>query len=1073
MAANLTKLRKLFPAEWSTRLLTVKEIQDSGITGFVVEARIAIGSKEQFNEWLKRHEKLARVSYKLLKNYPTAGKYVVYKAEYVCTPFPGSKKLGIDKTVKRGNCPSKLLVRIKAVPKFKNRKLNGMRFPCTIVLYHQHNHSVDTIAFNPKIQHTDVIEDVRRKFREMFVGGYSLNMALNTHQSDLLEEYADEYDDILNDRFMCPDMEWLAKFHADFLQNYGEYSTEKVLSNLQSAVAKLNSNEGKAKLQVINNEIIVVICTPIMQRAHSLKSAGETVFVDSSGFMERCKCFVYVFMAYSCAEGLPLGIMITTSNTEAILTSALKLFVEILPEKAFGQIGKAGPEIFLTADNDAEQESIKAVFPQSNLLLCSFHVLHCLWRWLWDPENNIDEADRCTLFSLTFNVMKTTTAQEFTSCLAFTLTNEVVTKYPRFEAYFQDISGMSARWAVCFKNEILDKDKQISAIEMASHILRDKIFLTRAYNILQLFEFYVEDMEAYYKQKITHCIGDTLEAFLQSTYKIEMRMIDDLEVNALPTGQYRVLNSKSSRAYFVDMSVGVCSCPLGLIATRCKHQYALSVLKNIELSAGVPDDETIKKELYWIATNSLDVPVFNTWDGGSSDSDTAMDIQNYDDDDSMDADFKLVTKPSKKTMEKESIMALKYESQNILTKMVEHILEHFDESPSEFHTAITVAASNYQKLAATKDILMALKNFARPDHSNAFHIQPKFTETQKRTKADKSALPQLSNIPLQPQNVIFQAGSLLQTSNIPVQPTNVLVQTSGIPVQPNVSVQPSSFPLPPTSVLAANNNVVLLPYNLQLLPGNVAPSSNVLILPDNCQVVPTSTSTPTIAKPVNNVDRQNVKILPKPSGESDISIKIVTEEPKQLSPSIVPPTTTEQTQENKMSPDPASKQLSQSVLEHEDPADAAGKRLPDMPLLMDSVESTSIQMNSDGVDEGVSSPKLPRAEQIKLDDNIQIVPDGISEGQPADICDSSVVADQDTPDILALPDHGEQSSDVHMLPVTDENPATIQILPENIEGQSSIQVIPESVEQQLATIQELSKSLEQPTNIDVLSGGMA
>lgn len=1066
MAANFAKLRKLFPAEWSTRLLTVKEIQDAGVTGFVVEARIAIGSKEQFGEWLKRHEKLARVSYKLLKNYPTAGKYVVYKAEYVCTPFPGSRKLGNDKTVKRGNCPSKLLVRIKAIPtKFKNRKLNGMRFPCTIVLYHQHNHSVDTIAFNPKIQHNDVIEDVRRKFREMFVGGYSLTMALNTHQSDLLEEYADEYDDILNDRFMCPDMEWIAKFHGDFHQTYGEFSTEKVLSNLQSVVAKLNSGEGKAKLQVINEDIIIVICTPIMQRAHSLKSAGEIVFVDSSGFMERCKCYVYVFMAYSCAEGLPLGVMITTSDTEEILTSALKLFVEILPEKAFGQNGKSGPEMFLTANNDSEQESIKTVFPQSNLLLCSFHMLHCLWRWLWDQENNVDEADRCTLFSLAFNIMKTTTAQEFTSCFAFTLTNEVVTKYPQFQAYFQELSGMSARWAVCFKNEILDKDKEISAIEMASHILRDKIFLTRAYNILQLFEFYVEDMEAYYRQKITHCISDTLEAFLQSTYKIEMRMIDDLEVNALPTGQYRVLNSKSSRAYFVDMNVGVCSCPLGLIGTRCKHQYALAVLKNIEFSAGVPDDETIKKELYWIATNSLDVPVFNTWDGGSSDSDTAMDIQNYDEDDSMDADFKLMTKPSKKTIEKESILALRYESQNILTKMVEHILEHFEESPSEFHTAITVAASNYQKLTATKDILMALKNFGRPDHSNAIHIQPKFVETQKRTKADKNTLPQLSNLPLQPQNVIFQAGSLLQTSNIPVQPTNVLVQTSGIPVQPNVTVQPSSFPLPPTSVLTANNNVVLLPYNLQLLPSNVAPSSNVLILPDNCQVVPSSTSTPTNVKPVNNVDRQNVKILPKPSGESDANVRIVNEEPKQISP--VPPTTTEQSQ---VSSDLAPKELSQQAVEQEVPNDA-GKRLPDMPLLTDSVESTNIQMSSDAVgEERISSPELPRSEPIKLDDNIQVVPDGISEDQPTDICDSSVVAEQETSDILVLPDHGEQPSDVHMLHVADENPA---MLPENIEGQSNIQVIQDNVEQQLATIQELSESLEQPTNINVLSEGMA
>jgi len=45
--------------------------------------------------------------------------------------------------------------------------------------------------------------------------------------------------------------------------------------------------------------------------------------------------------------------------------------------------GKGFPTIFLTDNSDAEI-ALNAVWPNSKSLLCIFHILQDLWRWLWD-----------------------------------------------------------------------------------------------------------------------------------------------------------------------------------------------------------------------------------------------------------------------------------------------------------------------------------------------------------------------------------------------------------------------------------------------------------------------------------------------------------------------------------------------------------------------------------------------------------------------------------------------------------------------------------------------------------------
>lgn len=68
--------------------------------------------------------------------------------------------------------------------------------------------------------------------------------------------------------------------------------------------------------------------------------------------------------------------------------------------------------MFLTDDSKAEKGAIAQVFPEATQLLCIFHLLQAVWRWLWNKEHNIEMKDRQTLFSI---VKDTLYAREMSS----------------------------------------------------------------------------------------------------------------------------------------------------------------------------------------------------------------------------------------------------------------------------------------------------------------------------------------------------------------------------------------------------------------------------------------------------------------------------------------------------------------------------------------------------------------------------------------------------------------------------------------------------------------------------------
>ena len=71
----------------------------------------------------------------------------------------------------------------------------------------------------------------------------------------------------------------------------------------------------------------------------------------------------------------------------------------------------------MTDDSTAERNALCRAYPNSVVLLCQFHVLWAVWRWLWNSKNGIRQNDRQPLYNLFHDALNAPTAEELGEAL--------------------------------------------------------------------------------------------------------------------------------------------------------------------------------------------------------------------------------------------------------------------------------------------------------------------------------------------------------------------------------------------------------------------------------------------------------------------------------------------------------------------------------------------------------------------------------------------------------------------------------------------------------------------------------
>ena len=122
--------------------------------------------------------------------------------------------------------------------------------------------------------------------------------------------------------------------------------------------------------------------------------ARDMAFLDSSSNMEEFSLRVFLMVTHSVVGALPLEIIITSDETTETLNGAIRLFKASLPANAFYGNGPGmGPKVM--TDNCSElRAALNTQWPNTVVVLCIFHILQQVWRWLHDKKNAIILAER-------------------------------------------------------------------------------------------------------------------------------------------------------------------------------------------------------------------------------------------------------------------------------------------------------------------------------------------------------------------------------------------------------------------------------------------------------------------------------------------------------------------------------------------------------------------------------------------------------------------------------------------------------------------------------------------------------
>ena len=144
---------------------------------------------------------------------------------------------------------------------------------------------------------------------------------------------------------------------------------------------------------------------------------------------------------HSVAGALPLGVLITSDEQLETLIEALRMFRNILTPYSF--FGSVEPAVIMSDNCSELREALHEVFPSSMLLLCTFHILQQVWRWLFEKKHGINETDRQNIMKSFRQLLHLDDEEDFHEKLDDFFDGETLTKYPAAVLYFQRLGSCS------------------------------------------------------------------------------------------------------------------------------------------------------------------------------------------------------------------------------------------------------------------------------------------------------------------------------------------------------------------------------------------------------------------------------------------------------------------------------------------------------------------------------------------------------------------------------------------------------------------------------------------------------
>ena len=98
-------------------------------------------------------------------------------------------------------------------------------------------------------------------------------------------------------------------------------------------------------------------------------------------------------------------------------------------------------------------QSLSYNWPDTTLLLCTFHILQQVWRWLYECCHGITKNDRVIIMTLFRKSVCAKDIEDYVSAYTVLFESNIGNMYNLCVKYFEDICNISECWAICFRND--------------------------------------------------------------------------------------------------------------------------------------------------------------------------------------------------------------------------------------------------------------------------------------------------------------------------------------------------------------------------------------------------------------------------------------------------------------------------------------------------------------------------------------------------------------------------------------------------------------------------------------------
>ena len=143
-------------------------------------------------------------------------------------------------------------------------------------------------------------------------------------------------------------------------------------------------------------------------------------------------------------------------------------------------------------DNCSElRDALNTVWPNFNTLLCRFHIMQQVWKWLCEKKNNISANDRTSIILIFKQLVYEVSEDEFQVQYDECQDNDIVKIYPKLVDYLNHMYEIKEHRSEAFRGKLTLRNNHTNNIAESQFMaVKDRILQrVKEYIVVALFEY--------------------------------------------------------------------------------------------------------------------------------------------------------------------------------------------------------------------------------------------------------------------------------------------------------------------------------------------------------------------------------------------------------------------------------------------------------------------------------------------------------------------------------------------------------------------------------------------------------